>query len=394
MSNTTQEFRLTRLGLKQEFRREFDFLASFGLSFIVQSPLLGVSIGLTYAWQTGGPASASWGWVIVSVGSMFVGLSMAEIVSALPASGGPFFWSSWLGGTQGPVLSFVTGWLNMFGQLALSTGNAISAVSSVAAIVSMTTGNPLSGAHQLLLQLGILVLGGAVNICQPRTVARFLALGIFVNFVGVIFVVLLLPAVAPWRQSPKFVFTTFFDKSLSPNEVPSNTYLWFQALCMGLFTIAGYDCCSHITEETKGADVLTPLAIIYSIAASAILGYVLLLGLLFCVQDKDPWALLNPDNQAHGFVAGQLVWDMFAARFGTGAGSASVLCICAVSGIMCTAASLTSNSRCLFAFARSRAVPFSSFCKHVQPGHRLDCAGLDPRILGGSVSTRNLSSGD
>lgn len=33
---------------------------------------------------------------------------------------------------------------------------------------------------------------------------------------------LLLATAAPWRQSPKFVFATFFDRSLSPLTVPSN----------------------------------------------------------------------------------------------------------------------------------------------------------------------------
>lgn len=36
---------------------------------------------------------------------------------------------------------------------------------------------------------GILVLSGAINSFQPKTVARFLALGIFINFTSVVFVV-------------------------------------------------------------------------------------------------------------------------------------------------------------------------------------------------------------
>ena len=42
--------------------------------------------------------------------TMFVGLAMAEIVSALPSSGGPYFWASVLGGRKwGPFAAFVTG---------------------------------------------------------------------------------------------------------------------------------------------------------------------------------------------------------------------------------------------------------------------------------------------
>lgn len=54
--------------------------------------------------------SAIWGWIVVATMTMFVGLAMAEIVSALPSSGGPYFWASVLGGEKwGPFAAFVTG---------------------------------------------------------------------------------------------------------------------------------------------------------------------------------------------------------------------------------------------------------------------------------------------
>ena len=62
------------------------------------------------AFGNGGPVSAVWGWVVVSAMTSFVGLAMAEIVSALPSSGGPYFWSSVLGGDRwGPLAAWVTG---------------------------------------------------------------------------------------------------------------------------------------------------------------------------------------------------------------------------------------------------------------------------------------------
>ncbi|KAK9806448.1 hypothetical protein WJX73_008222 [Symbiochloris irregularis] len=392
MSDTRQEYRLRRLGLKQEFKRDFDFLASFGLSFTIGSPLVGISVGLSYAWTVGGPAAAIWGWPIGSVGLFIIGLSMAEIVSGLPSSGGPYFWSSWLAGRHGPILSYITGWLNLYGQLGLASGNAGSATSCLVAIVSLMTGATLSNAHMLLMQIGILVLSGAINTCPPKMVARFLALGIFVNFAGVIFLVLLLPAVAPFWQGPKFVFGTLYDRSQSPINAPSNAYLWCQGPTIALFCIAGFDCCSHISEETKGADSSTPLAILWSIAAAGVVGYVMLLGMLFCVQDPDPASLLDPDAALGGYVAGQLVWDCFAARYGTGRMSVSVLGLFALSAVMCTVATLTSNSRCLFSFSRSKGVPFSGFCNRLT-GIMLRCIGRIPILCRLTISRTSFEPG-
>lgn len=50
-----------------------------------------------------------WGWIIATFATTFVGLSMAEIVSALPCSGGPYSWSAVLGGSHAPFWSFITG---------------------------------------------------------------------------------------------------------------------------------------------------------------------------------------------------------------------------------------------------------------------------------------------
>ena len=41
---------------------------------------------------TGGPVTAVWGWIIVAFMTSFVGIAMAEVVSSLPSSGGPYFW--------------------------------------------------------------------------------------------------------------------------------------------------------------------------------------------------------------------------------------------------------------------------------------------------------------
>lgn len=66
------------------------------------------SFGIAYG--NGGPVSAIWGWIVVATMTMFVGLAMAEIVSALPSSGGPYFWASVLGGEKyGAFAAFVTG---------------------------------------------------------------------------------------------------------------------------------------------------------------------------------------------------------------------------------------------------------------------------------------------
>src|SRR5204862_113584 len=76
-----------------------------------------------YGLTTGGPRVMSVGWIVVSFFTMFVGLGMAEIVSAIPSAGGPYFWSAILAPKKhAPFASWVTGWFNLLGQVAVTTG--------------------------------------------------------------------------------------------------------------------------------------------------------------------------------------------------------------------------------------------------------------------------------
>ncbi len=52
-----------------------------------------------------------------------VGLAMGEVCSAHPTSGGPYFWAAMLSDPQHAAFaSWVTGWFNLLGQVAVTTG--------------------------------------------------------------------------------------------------------------------------------------------------------------------------------------------------------------------------------------------------------------------------------
>ena len=84
----TDEAQLYRLGYRQELRRELSSFTNYGVALSV----ICVSSGLTSLFQfgmiTGGPVVMVWGWLVVSLFTLLVGLAMAEICSAFPTSGG------------------------------------------------------------------------------------------------------------------------------------------------------------------------------------------------------------------------------------------------------------------------------------------------------------------
>lgn len=63
------------------------------------------------------------GWILVSFFTILVAIAMAEIVSAIPTSGGPYFWAALLAPPRwSPFAAWLTGWFNLLGQVAVTTG--------------------------------------------------------------------------------------------------------------------------------------------------------------------------------------------------------------------------------------------------------------------------------
>lgn len=86
-------------------------VANFAMTFSVVSVLTGLTTLYGTGLEDGGPATMVYGWLLVGAMTMVVGLSMAEICSAFPTSGGLYFWSAKLCGSRwGPLASWLTGW--------------------------------------------------------------------------------------------------------------------------------------------------------------------------------------------------------------------------------------------------------------------------------------------
>jgi amino acid transporter len=76
-----------------------------------QSIITGITTLFSYGLATGGPGVMSVGWIVVSIFTMFVALGMAEIVSAIPTAGGPYYWAAMLAPAKHSAFaSWITGW--------------------------------------------------------------------------------------------------------------------------------------------------------------------------------------------------------------------------------------------------------------------------------------------
>src|SRR6184192_15385 len=115
---------LARLGYAQQLFREMGGFSNFAVSFSIISILTGAVLLYGYGLKLAGPIVNSVGWPLVSLFTLAVAASMAEIASAYPTAGGLYFWAFRLGGRR---WAWVTAWLNMIGQVAITAGINIAA---------------------------------------------------------------------------------------------------------------------------------------------------------------------------------------------------------------------------------------------------------------------------
>src|SRR5437016_12428079 len=110
---------LRRLGYAQQLIREMGGFSNFAISFSIISILTGAVLLYGYGLKFAGPIVNTVGWPVVSVLTLCVAASMAELASAYPTAGGLYFWAFRLGGR---TWAWVTAWLNMIGQVTITAG--------------------------------------------------------------------------------------------------------------------------------------------------------------------------------------------------------------------------------------------------------------------------------
>src|SRR6266850_1094624 len=110
---------LGALGYAQELFRTMGGFSNFAISFSIISILTGAVTLYSHGLVMGGPAEMAFGWPLVSVFTLAVALSLAELSSSMPTSGAMYHWACRLGGKG---WGWFTAWFNIVGQLAALAG--------------------------------------------------------------------------------------------------------------------------------------------------------------------------------------------------------------------------------------------------------------------------------
>jgi amino acid transporter len=395
---------LHRLGYAQQLFREMGGFSNFAISFSIISILTGAVLLYGYGLKFAGPLINTVGWPVVSLFTLCVAASMAELASAYPTAGGLYFWAFRLGGR---TWAWTTAWLNMIGQITITAGINVAAAIYIVGAVTRIFGLPADQAvpvfgtmtnwyFYVFVMVLIMIPQIMINVFGIRLTARLNDFSVYWHIGGVAIIALLLTLLGTHHNSLDFLFSratvvspldassadlgsgtpqpalVFGDfKFASPlfALVPGLTELYraapyalafVLALLQAQWTYTGYDASAHVAEETVMARKNSAWGVFLSVAVSAVVGYVMLLIFTWCIPKGDVAATAND-----AYPVLQIVYGNLGTFF------ANVIAII-IGGAMwlCGLASITSMGRMWYAFARDDGMPGSSLIKQVSPTYR------------------------
>jgi amino acid permease (GABA permease) len=352
--------KLHSLGYAQELRRRMSGFSNFAVSFTIISILSGCLTLFGYGMNTGGPVTMVWGWVFVGIMTTIVGLGMAEIASSYPTAGGLYYWSAKVAKRNGAAWSWFTGWFNLLGQVAVTAGIDFGFALFFTAFLNLTTGwNAAPHSHVLFVYAGILAIHGLLNTRGVSVVAFLSDVSVWWHVIGVLVIAVCLLFLPAHHASVSFVFTKYVN-------LTGFSWAWYVfpiGLLMAQYTFTGYDASAHMSEETHDAQLKAPNGIVSSILVSLVAGLVLIVAILFAIPNMGEYS--SALGSATGVPPAQIFIDAIGRH-----GGELLLLIAIVAQAFCGMASVTANSRMIYAFSRDGAVPGHRFWHRINPRTR------------------------
>ncbi|OJT12351.1 hypothetical protein TRAPUB_11126 [Trametes pubescens] len=343
---------LANLGYKQEFQRAFTGLETFGIAFSIIGLLPSIASVLVYSIPDGGPSAMVWGWLVASIFILFVGMSMAELASAAPTSGGLYFWTHSLSSPRWRnLLAWVVGYANTIGSIASVASIDWGCAIQITAAASIGTGQTYSATNAQTFGVYVaVVLTHAVICCfGTQLLARLQTVYVVLNVVLCLAVIIALPAATPkeFRNTASYALGNFTNTSGWPSG-----FAFILSFLAPLWTICSFDSSVHISEEASNAATAVPWAIVYAIGIAGVLGWAINVALAFCMgTDMD--SIMNSP-------IGQPMAEIFFSSFGQ-KGTLALWSIVVLVQYMMGSSMVLAASRQSFAFSRDGALPFSSW---------------------------------
>lgn len=308
----------------------------------------------------GGPPGIIYEFIAVSVFYWIIAASIAELASAIPASGGVYHWASIISGKKwGRVCGWFAGWLN---YLAWTFGvSANCSIIGSMVVYSYGMFHPeltLERWQVFICYLIICWLCCFVVMFANWSLPGINRVGSFL-MIGGWFVTVVVCAVMPLRNgkghaSNDFVWRTWENET----GYSSNGFTFLAGMLNGAFAVGTPDCITHLAEEIPDAGKNLPKVLFWQVFVGFFTAFFYMIAMFYAINDLP--AIFAADSFCP-------LGDIYLQATGSRGGALGLLIIIILPIICATIGCYITAGRTLYALSRDKAAPFPDHIGSISP---------------------------
>lgn len=253
-------------------------------------------------------------------------------------------------------MGWIVGWLNILGQIVGLTSTEFGLANMILAAVSISTngGISITPGKVVGLTTGLLMIHGMLNSLKTRQLAYFASSFVFINLGATSLIIILLLAMTPRSDMHPASYVFGAEGLINGTGGWNNGVSFLLGLLSVQWTMTGYDCTAHISEELRRAAYSAPAAIIIATIGTGIAGWLLNIALVLC---SGPFADLPGPS-------GSALLAIMVLRLGLHISLGLWVFVC-MTAFFVSQSATQAVSRTIYALSRDRGLPDGGFFGHV-----------------------------
>ncbi|KAI5309860.1 hypothetical protein KEM55_002253, partial [Ascosphaera atra] len=346
---------MARVGRDQVMNRNFRFISVVGFTAVLMSTWESVLSTSSFGLTDGGVSGMIYTYIGGASGFSTVVLSMAEMASMAPTSGGQYHWvSEFAPPSTQKFLSYMVGWVCVLGWHSAICGANLTVAQMLQGMITLNDASYVpKGWHVTLFVIACCAVAIIFNTFLYQKMPVIEGIVLVIHVFGFFGIMIPLWVLAP-HPSNSQVWANVEDNGQWGNK----GLACLIGLTAPLFSLIGPDSAVHMSEEIKDASRVLPKAMVSTLLINSIGGLVMVITFAYCIPDAQ--AAAN-SNYAFPFMY------VFLQATGSAKAATGMTAVLTCMSLCAAISGVATTSRQTFAFARDGGIPFSSWFAHIHP---------------------------
>lgn len=280
------DLQLAEMGYKPELRRNFSVFSLLGIGFGLTNSWFGISASLITSISSGGPLMIVYGISIIAFVSTFIGITLSELVSGYPNSGGQYFWTLELAPKKSSrFLAYMCGGLAWAGSVFSSASVSVSIAQTICGMYALNAGPDF-----VVEKWMVFVTFQLTNFitflfnCYGKALPSIAKAALYISLASYFVITITVLACSSGSyQTPHFVFVQFDNQT----GWSSSAIAFITGLINPNWCFSCLDCATHMAEEAEEPERKIPIAIMGTVAIGFITSFTYVIAMFFSIQNFD-----------------------------------------------------------------------------------------------------------